>query len=211
MIFFIKNKMDNNLIILIIIICIVLLCTAWLTFWSKKNYSNISDEIDDLNEETESNLEILNKNVLGINDLLETYKKVIDEKSEELNKYKEGGELLKHKGLFISLIDILDFINKFSSSSNNLDEKTKNYLTAIYDKLDIVLTNSGVEKFSPEINKNILEINGCSPSIETKKTKDKNKVNLISSIIKPGYRLQTKENEFIVLKNSEVQVYELEN
>jgi len=211
MIFFIKNKMDNNLIILIIIIGIVLLCTAWLTFWSKKNYSNISDEIDDLNEETESNLEILNKNVLGINDLLETYKKVIDEKSEELNKYKEGGELLKHKGLFISLIDILDFIKKFSSSSNNLDEKTKNYLTAIYDKLDIVLTNSGVEKFSPEINKNILEINGCSPSIETKKTKDKNKVNLISSVIKPGYRLQTKENEFIILKNSEAQVYELEN
>ena len=203
--------MDNNLIILISIICIVLLCAAWLTFWSKKNYSNISDEIDDLNEETGSNLEILNKNVLGINDLLKTYKKVIDEKNEELNKYKEGGELLKHKGLFISLIDILDFINKFSSSSNNLDEKTKNYITAIHDKLDIVLINSGVEKFSPEINKNLLEINGCSPSIETKKTKDKNKVNLISSVIKPGYKLQTKENEFIVLKNSEVQVYELEN
>ena len=203
--------MDNNLIILVGIIFIVLLCAAWLTFWSKKNYSNISDEIDDLNEETESNLEILNKNVLGINDLLETYKKVIDEKNEELNKYREGGELLKHKGLFISLIDILDFIKKFSSSSNNLDEKTKNYITAIHDKLDIVLTNSGVEKFSPEINKNILEINGCSPSIETKKTKDKNKVNLISSVIKPGYRLQTKENEFMVLKNSEVQVYELEN
>ena len=203
--------MDNNLIILVAIVVAVLLCAAWLTFWSKKNYSNISDEIDDLNEETESNLEILNKNVLGINDLLETYKKVIDEKSEELNKYKEGGELLKHKGLFISLIDILDFINKFSSSSNNLDEKTKNYLTAIYDKLDIVLTNSGVEKFSPEINQNVLETNGCSPAIETKKTKDKNKVNLISSIIKPGYRLQTKENEFIVLKNSEVKVYELEN
>ena len=203
--------MDNNLIIFIAIICIVLLCAAWLTFWSKKNYSNISDEIDDLNEETGSNLEILNKNVLGINDLLKTYKKVIDEKNEELNKYKEGGELLKHKGLFISLIDILDFINKFSSSSNNLDEKTKNYIAALHDKLDIVLTNSGVEKFSPEINKNILEINGCSPSIETKKTKDKNKVNLISSVIKPGYRLQTKKNEFMVLKNSEVQVYELEN
>ncbi len=203
--------MDNNLIILVGIVFIVLLCAAWLTFWSKKNYSNISNEIDDLNEETGSNLEILNKNVLGINDLLETYKKVIDEKTKELNKYKEGGELLKQKGLFISLIDILDFINKFSSSSNNLDEKTKNYITAIHDKLDIVLTNSGVEKFSPEINKNILEINGCSPTIETKKTKDKNKVNLISSVIKPGYRLQAKENEFIVLKNSEVQVYELEN
>ena len=131
--------MDNNLIILVAIVVVVLLCAAWLTFWSKKNYSNISDEIDDLNEETGSNLEILNKNVLGINDLLETYKKVIDEKNEELNKYREGGELLKQKGLFISLIDILNFINKFSSSSNNLDEKTKNYITAIHDKLDIIL------------------------------------------------------------------------
>ena len=109
--------MDNSLIILISIIGIILFCTAWLTFWSKKNHSNISDEIDDLNEETGNNLEILNKNVLGINDLLKTYKKVIDEKNEELNKYKEGGELSKQKGLFISLIDILDFINKFSSSS----------------------------------------------------------------------------------------------
>ena len=203
--------MDNNFIILISIIGFVLFCTVWLTFWSKKNNSNISDEIDDLNEETGSNLEIINKNVLEINELLKTYKKVIDEKNEELNKYKEGGELLKQKGLFISLIGILDFINKFSSSSNNLDEKTKNYITAIHDKLDIVLTNSGVEKFSPEINQNVLEINGCSPSIETKKTKDKNKVNLISSVIKPGYRLQTKENEFIILKNSEVQVFELES
>tara|TARA_B100000959_G_C14798099_1_gene548551 strand:- start:42 stop:677 length:636 start_codon:yes stop_codon:yes gene_type:complete len=211
MIFSIKNKMDNNLIILIIIVGIVLFCTAWLTFWSKKHNSNISDEIDDLNEETGSNLEIINKNVIEINELLKTYKKVIDEKNEELNKYKEGGEILKQKGLFISLLDILNFIDKFSSSSNNLDEKTKNYITAIQDKLDIVLTNSGVEKFSPEINQNVLEINGCSPSIETKKTKEKNKVNLISRVIKPGYRLQTKENEFIILKNSEVQVFELES
>ena len=203
--------MNISLIILITIISITLLCTAWLTFWSKKNSANLSDEIDDLNEEAGSNLEIINKNVLETNKLLETYKKVIDEKNEELKKYKDGQELLKQKGLFISLIDILEFINKFSSGSNNLDEKTKNYITAIYDKLDIILTNSGVEKFSPEINQNLLEINGCSPSIETKKTKDKNKVNLISSVIKPGYRLQTKENGFIILKNSEVQVYELEN
>ena len=203
--------MDINFIILGIIITIVLFCAAWLTFWTKKNSSNLSDEIDDLNEETGSNLEILNKNILGINDLLETYKKVIDEKNEELKKYKDGGELLKQKGLLTSLIDILEFINKFSSISNNLDEKTKNYITAIQDKLDIVLTNSGVEKFSPEINQNVLETNGCSPAIETKKTKDKNKVNLISSVIRPGYRLQAKENEFIILKNSEVQVFELES
>jgi len=44
-----------------------------------------------------------------------------------------------------------------------------------------------------------------------KKTKNPSKINLIASVVKPGYRLQVKENEFIFLKNAEVQVYELEN
>jgi hypothetical protein len=57
----------------------------------------------------------------------------------------------------------------------------------------------------------VLGVTGCSSSLETKKTKDPAKVNLIASVIKPGYRLQVKENEFISLKNAEVQVYELEN
>ena len=55
--------MNISLIIPIAIICIVLFCTAWLTFWLKKNNSNISDEIDDLYEETGSSLEVINTNV----------------------------------------------------------------------------------------------------------------------------------------------------
>ena len=77
--------------------------------------------------------------------------------------------------------------------------------------MGIVLTNSGIERFSPDLNQNVLKEKGCSSSLNTKKTKDPAKVNLIASIVKPGYRLQVKENEFIFLKNAEVQVYELEN
>ena len=84
-------------------------------------------------------------------------------------------------------------------------------MEAIKDKIEIILTNSGVEIFKPDLNKNVLNIQGCSSSLETKKTKDSSKVNLIANVIKPGYRLQTKENEFIFLKNAEVQIYEVEN
>ena len=62
-----------------------------------------------------------------------------------------------------------------------------------------------------ELNQNVLEVKGCSSGLETKKTKDPSKVNLIADIIKPGYRLEVKDNEFIFLKNAEVQVFELEN
>ena len=204
--------MDINLIIATSIIVIaIVLCTIWITWWLRRNSLKIVMEMDDESKHNAENLEILNKHIIKTNDLLETYNKVIDEKGVELNKYKVGGELAKQKGLFNSLIEIEEFIKKFSETSNNLDERTKNYIVAIKDKLGIVLTNSGIERFSPELNQNVLKEKGCSSSLNTKKTKDPSKVNLIANVLKPGYRMQVKENEFIFLKNAEVQVYGLEN
>ena len=204
--------MNINLIIATsIIVIVVVLCTIWTTWWLRRNSIKIVMEMDDESKHNAENLETLNTHIIKTNDLLETYNKVIDEKGVELNKYKDGGELAKQRGLFNSLIEIEEFIKKFSETSSNLDERTKNYITAIKDKLGIVLTNSGIEQFSPELNRNVLEEKGCSSGMETKKTKNPSKVNLIASVIKPGYRLQVKENEFIFLKNAEVQVYELEN
>jgi len=204
--------MNINLIIATsIIVIVVVLCTIWTTWWLRRNSIKIVMEMDDESKHNDENLEILNTHIIKTNNLLETYNKVIDEKGAELNKYKDGGELAKQKGLFNSLIEIEEFIKKFSETSSNLDERTKNYITAIKDKLGIVLTNSGIEQFSPELNQNVLEEKGCSSGLETKKTKNPSKINLIASVVKPGYRLQVKENEFIFLKNAEVQVYELEN
>jgi hypothetical protein len=194
-----------------IIVVVIVLCTIWTTWWLRRNSIKIMMEIDDESEHNAGNLETLNTQIIKTNDLLKTYNKVIDEKGAELNKYKDGGELAKQKGLFNSLIEIEEFIKKFSETSSNLDERTKNYITAIKDKLGIVLTNSGIEQFSPELNRNVLEEKGCFSALETKKTKNPSKINLIASVVKPGYRLQVKENEFIFLKNAEVQVYELEN
>lgn len=199
----------NFIVALSVIILIILASTIWITFFLNKKMNSICDEVDNLSEKISSNLEVINNNVRDINNLLETYKKVIDEKNEELNKYKTGNEILKQKGLYISLIDMLEFISRFISDSKNLDDKTKNYVNAIYDKLDIILTNSGIEMFEPELNQNLMEVEGCTPSLETTKTKDQNKVNLISEIIKPGYRLQINQNEFMILKNSEVKVFGL--
>ena len=204
--------MNINLIIATsITVIVIVLCTFWMTWKLRKNSINIMEEMDDESKHNGKNLEILNNNVTETSKLLKTYNKVVEEKTIELKKYKDGGELSKQKGLFNSLIEILEFAKKFNETSNSLDERTKNYIIAIKDKLDIVLTNSGIEQFNPELNQSVLEVKGCSSHLETKKTKDPSKVNLIASVIKPGYRLLIKENEFIFLKNAEVQVYELEN
>lgn len=202
----IENFLGIGLIALLVIVC-----TGLIAWRIEKNSSIISQELDEESRHNEKNLEIMNKHIIETNELLGTYKKTVEEKSLELKKYKEGSEVAKTKGFFISLIEILEFVEQFKKKSKNLDEHTKNYVEAIKDKIEIILTNSGVEIFKPDLNKNVLNIQGCSSSLDTKKTKDSSKVNLIANVIKPGYRLQTKENEFIFLKNAEVQIYEVEN
>ena len=83
----------------------------------------------------------------------------------------------------------------------------KDYLMATKDKLEIILSNHSIEKFSPEINKKITEIEGCEPLLETVDTNDDHKVNCIHSVVKPGYEIRITEKEKRVLKKAEVKVY----
>ena len=109
--------MNINLIIATsIIVIVVVLCTIWTTWWLRRNSIKIVMEMDDESKHNDENLEILNTHIIKTNNLLETYNKVIDEKGAELNKYKDGGELAKQKGLFNSLIEIEEFIKKFSEN-----------------------------------------------------------------------------------------------
>jgi hypothetical protein len=43
-----------------------------------------------------------------------------------------------------------------------------------------------------------------------KKTTDSDKINLISSVIKPGYRILIRDDKFNYIKNAEVEIFELE-
>ena len=152
----------------------------------------------------------MDEDINSVNGLLQTYNKIITEKTAELEHYKNASLDSKQKGLFSSLISISEFIEKFNEDNLSLDEKTKNYLIAIQDKLEIALSSSGIEKFEPNLNENIMEVIGCTPSKITKKTTDSNKINLISSVIKPGYRILIRDDKFNYIKNAEVEIFELE-
>jgi molecular chaperone GrpE (heat shock protein) len=168
---------------------------------------------DGLEEQFKDNEQRMNKmdeDLNSVNGLLQTYNKIIKEKSADLEHYKNASLDSKQKGLFSSLINISDFIEKFNKDNPSLDEKTKNYLIAIQDKLEIALSSSGIEKFEPNLNENIMEVIGCTPSKITKKTTDSNKINLISSVLKPGYRILIRDDKFNYIKNAEVEIFELE-
>lgn len=198
-------------IYLLLLLSVAIIITQfWIFKNSKKDFEDLFDGLEEEFKDSEQRMKKMDEDINSVNGLLQTYNKIITEKSAELEHYKNASLDSKQKGLFSSLINISDFIEKFNKDNSSLDEKTKNYLIAIQDKLEIALSSSGIEKFEPDLNENIMEVIGCTPSKITKKTTDSNKINLISSVIKPGYRILIRDDKFNYLKNAEVEIFELE-
>jgi len=198
-------------IYLLLLLSVAIIITQfWIFKNSKKDFEDLFDGLEEEFKDSEQRMKKMDEDINSVNGLLQTYNKIITEKTAELEHYKNASIDSKQKGLFSSLISISEFIEKFNKDNSSLDEKTKNYLIAIQDKLEIALSSSGIEKFEPNLNENIMEVIGCTPSKITKKTTDSNKINLISSVIKPGYRILIRDDKFNYLKNAEVEIFELE-
>jgi len=189
---------------------VIIIAQFWIFKKSNKDFEDLFDGLEEEFKDSEQRMKKMDEDINSVNGLLQTYNKIITEKTAELEHYKNASIDSKQKGLFSSLISISEFIEKFNEDNPSLDEKTKNYLIAIQDKLEIALSSSGIEKFEPNLNENIMEVIGCTPSKITKKTTDSNKINLISSVIKPGYRILIRDDKFNYIKNAEVEIFELE-
>lgn len=72
----------------------------------------------------------------------------------------------------------------------------------------IILNNSGIEVFNPKINTQSLDHQGCEVDMTTVSTNDKNKNNLVHSIVANGFKLTLKDNEIQYIKKALVKVYE---
>jgi molecular chaperone GrpE (heat shock protein) len=196
--------------LLLALLVVIIIAQFWIYRNSKKDFDDLFDGLEEQFKDNEQRMNKMDEDLNSVNGLLQTYNKIIKEKSADLEHYKNASLDSKQKGLFSSLINISDFIEKFNKDNPSLDEKTKNYLIAIQDKLEIALSSSGIEKFEPNLNENIMEVIGCTPSKITKKTTDSNKINLISSVLKPGYRILIRDDKFNYIKNAEVEIFELE-
>ena len=142
----------------------IIIAQFWIYRNSKKDFDDLFDGLEEEFKDNEQRMKKMDEDLNSVNGLLQTYNKIITEKTAELEHYKNANIDSKQKGLFSSLINISDFIEKFNQDNPSLDEKTKNYLIAIQDKLEIALSSSGIEKFEPNLNENIMEVIGCTPS-----------------------------------------------
>ena len=151
------------------------------------------------------------KIITEVDEKISPFEKVAREKNDELKEYKKGYEYSRNKALLDGIIETITFIENAEGKINSSDEIAKSYFSSTKDKLLIILNNSGIEVFNPEINTQSLEHQGCEVDMTTEATKDKNKNNLIHSIVAKGYKMTLKNNEIHYIKKALVKVFEYKN
>ena len=136
------------------------------------------------------------------------FEKVAREKNDELKEYKKGYEYARYKALLDGIIETIIFIENAESKINSTDEIAKSYFESTKDKLLIILNNSGIEPFVPDLNIQSLDHQGCEVDINTEPTNDRSKNNLIHSVVSKGYKLDLKDGTTNFIKKALVKVYE---
>lgn len=171
---------------------------------SKNTYSNLVEEF--------KKTQIYSNNLIkDIDNKISPFEKVAREKNDELKEYKKGYEYSRYKALLDGVIETIIFIENAENKISSSDEIAKSYFKSTKDKLLIILNNSGIEPFTPELNIQSLDHQGCEVDINTELTNDKSKNDLIHSVVTRGYKLNLKDGTVHFIKKALVKVYEFKN
>ena len=167
----------------------------------KNDHHNLVNEF----QKTQKNSDYLIKE---LDNKISPFEKVAREKNDELKEYKKGYEYSRYKAILDGIIETIIFIENAENKINSNDEIAKSYFESTKDKLLIILNNSGIEPFVPELNIQSLDHQGCEVDINTESTNDKSKNNLIHSVVARGYKLNLKDGKTNFIKKALVKVYE---
>ena len=182
----------------------------------------LEKKINDFVEESKENNEDLIKSyiknqkttmkiVQDLDEKITPFEKVAREKNDELKVYKEGYDYSKNKSIINGIIDTIEFMETAEKKIDSNNEILKSYFVTTKEKLLIILDNSSIEKFSPKLHSSAINNIGCEVYNLTEKTNQKDKNDLIQSVLKPGYKLILNNKEEKILKKALVKVFEFVN
>ncbi len=173
---------------------------------------NLIDEIKKYNKELNDNMNNQYKDakliLKEVDDKISPFEKVAREKNDELKEYKKGYDYSKNKSIINGVIETIDFIENAEKKIEIKDEILRSYFSTTKDKLIIILSNSGIEPFKPKLNSQSLDDHGCEVDVNTEKTDDEKKNNLIYEVLKDGYKIQLTDSNTRVIRKALVKVYE---
>ena len=173
------------------------------------------DDLNSLNEKivsfTKQLQEFLNKSLGNIredskktSDLLEDLNNIVNEKNQELDRFKKGYDLVRMRAFVLDIINAISFLqnNRSRFSDNNFIE----YLNAYESQLLQILNNLSIQKFSPNIGDITTNIEGIDV-IDSVPAENDKKTNSVAEIVSAGFQIDFKDGRKEILKPAEVKVF----
>ena len=173
------------------------------------------DDLNSLNEKivsfTKQLQEFLNKSLGNIredskktSDLLEDLNNIVNEKNQELDRFKKGYDLVRMRAFVLDIINAISFLqnNRSRFSDNNFIE----YLNAYESQLLQILNNLSIQKFSPNIGDITPNIEGINV-IDSVPAENDQKTNSVAEIVSAGFQIDFKDGRIEILKPAEVKVF----
>lgn len=145
----------------------------------------------------------LNQLLSGMKSELEAVKNIALEKEVKIQRYEEGYDQKNIKNFLGDLLRITDYANSNKETADSVNE--------IYEDLELLLEDVGVEKINFNIgdsydgNAKVVKI------IDTLPTEVITQDNTVAKIIKNGYFIQIADEQIKVVRPVEVVLYRYEN
>lgn len=145
----------------------------------------------------------LNQLLSGMKSELEAVKNIALEKEVKIQRYEEGYDQKNIKNFLGDLLRITDFANSNKETADSLNE--------IYEDLELLLEDAGVEKINFNVgdsydgNAKVVKI------IDTLSTEVITQDNTVAKIMKNGYFIQITDNQIKVIRPVEVTLYRYED
>jgi len=166
---------------------------------------HIAQQSQNINE-LKKDLANLLKTIEDMNQTFLTLRDNLDQKDEELSRYKNGYDATIFKNFLLRFTRV-DKVIKEYLEGNTIDLEG---LKDIQIQMDDALAECEVEMFSPEIGSNFKTSIGVADNPDIKETSKESEDSTIAEVLKPGYRrkLPNKSSEeYQIITEAKVVIY----
>jgi len=168
-------------------------------------HGHIAQQSQNINE-LKKDLANLLKTIDDMNLTFLTLKDNLDQKDEELSRYKKGYDATIFKNFLLRFTRV-DKVIKEYMEGNKID---LDGLKDIQIQMDDALAECEVEMFSPEIGSNFKTSIGVADNPDIKETSKESEDSIIAEVLKPGYRRKLPDKsseEYQIITEAKVAIY----
>jgi len=154
----------------------------------------------------------LDKSIEEFEQHLEAVKGLADERKQEIDRYKQGYDIVAKKALLLEMIDAIDTADGYLEklrAAESADPDALEGIETVREMLMITLENDNIDRFLPEVGVGVDSetVRGKIKILSTIEAEDPAQVGTIASVKAPCYFTNVTEEETVTIRPALVVAY----